>query len=190
MTSLGGTVSLWDWIWIKHLEGVGGNFSLGAIGVIALKEWSSRIVIGRSLHHELDNGVYINLLLITDLGHTQRKTSIKIYHGISVWCSPWGMPGQGGPGRRKSGQLYVSVWNSWIRQVLTTKSEKVWRWKQCVLNNTSPRISHFYLPDLLIDLSDLHCDKSPHPDLCPVPILLLPTTHNCANREAIVLLEG
>ena len=43
----------------------------------------------------------------------------------------------------------------------------------------------FSLPDLLIDLSDLHCDRSPHTDLRPIPLCLLLPLCSCANREAL-----
>ena len=52
-------------------------------------------------------------------------------------------------------------------------------------NQILPHPSNFPLPDLLINLSDLHCDRIPHPDIRPVPLCLLPTLCNFANMEAI-----
>ena len=86
-------------------------------------------------------------------------------------------------------QREFTICTPWIRQVLTTRNEKVWGRKRCVLNNTSQTTLSlsfwFYLPDLLIYLYDLQCDISPHPDLRLVPICLLPFLCNCANREAL-----
>ena len=56
------------------MEGVCGNISLDAIGVLALKELSISIVIGQSLHRGLDNGAYINLL--AEIGAYTKKDFI------------------------------------------------------------------------------------------------------------------
>ena len=49
-----------------------------------------------------------------------------------------------------------------------------------------PHTSNFSLLDLLINLSDLHCDRSALTDLRPVPLCLLPPLLNCANRKLLV----
>ena len=43
-----------------------------------------------------------------------------------------------------------------------------------------PHLYDFPLPDLLIDLSDLHRYKSPHPNLCLVPLCLVSLLCNCS----------
>ena len=49
----------------------------------------------------------------------------------------------------------------------------------------SSYFSTFPLPDILINLSDLHCNIIPDPDIRPVQICLLPPLCNCAKREAL-----
>ena len=48
-----------------------------------------------------------------------------------------------------------------------------------------PHPSTFPLLDLLIDISNLHCGRSPHPDIRLVLLCLLTSFRNCANREAL-----
>ena len=52
-------------------------------------------------------------------------------------------------------------------------------------NQLLPHTSTFSLTDLLIDISELHCDRNPYPDILPVLLCLLPTLCNGANREAL-----
>ena len=56
------------------------------------------------------------------------------------------------------------------------------RWQT---NQLLTHTSTFPLPDILINLSDLHCHRSPHSNLRPVPLFILPPLHNCANSEAL-----
>ena len=117
---------------------------------LSLKEWIISIVICQYLHHGLDNGAYINLTFSRSLGHTPRETLIvSLLNSSRNTCmmNPWGISGQGGPGRRQTNQIL-------------------------------PDTSTFPLPDILINISDLHCDRRLHPDLFPVPFPLFPPLRN------------
>ena len=57
-------------------------------------------------------------------------------------------------------------------------------------NQQLPHSSDFSLPGILFYLSDLHCDRSPHPNICLVPLSLLSPLRNFANREALGWLGG
>ena len=57
-------------------------------------------------------------------------------------------------------------------------------------NHHLPHSSDFTLPDLLVYLSDIHCDRSLHAYLCIVPLFLIPPLRNGDNRESIGWLGG
>ena len=57
-------------------------------------------------------------------------------------------------------------------------------------NHILPHPSNFSLPDLLTDISNLLCDRSPFPNICLLPIFILPLLRNFSNREDIGWIGG
>ena len=109
-------------VFIKHLDGVGVNFSLDAISIcdISFKELSISIIIGKSLHHELDSVAYINLLV--ELGSYTMK---YFNRNLSVnTCMMQSMRYAWARGSCQA-ESWSIIWVGVTLKALHTKSEKI-----------------------------------------------------------------